>query len=171
MSTNIYDKDTKELVKVAGRPNEPDYRFLTAQDIDNLLQSSAARQWTYLAELIVDTATSQSKVWSSSKITVELNTMLDSSKLYTNQQIARLKTATYHMVESTSEMINPSLLYLLPVSGSGYYDIYAVIDEVPTAIGTTQVQLDDYYTKEDADDTFLAKNEFEVTDIDFSNDF
>lgn len=154
--------------------------YLTAQDIDDLMEDVAESQWSYLADVIVDNAVSLTKVWSSNKVTAMLTTTLDSAKTYTDEQIAKFKTASYVMAASTSEMSDPSVLYLLPVSGAAYYDIYALIDGVPTAIGTTQIQLTDYYTKTEADGLFLKKAdgvaktryESEVGDItDLDSDF
>lgn len=135
--------------------------FLTAADIDELMSSVAGQQWDYLAEVIVDTATSTKKVWSSSKITTELSTTLDASKTYTDEQIARFRSTSYVLVSSTAEMTDPSVLYLLPIVGEDdTYEIYALIKDtsdvyIPTAIGTTQTKLEDYYTKLEADALFV----------------
>lgn len=140
--------------------------YLTAADIDELMSSVAGTQWDYLADVIVDTATSTKKVWSSSKITTELSTTLDASKTYTDEQIARFRNASYVLVSSTAEMTDPSVLYLLPITGEDdTYEIYALIKDasdvyVPTAIGTTQTKLEDYYTKLEADAKFAL-----ITDI------
>ncbi len=137
------------------------YKFLTAADIDTLMSSVAGQQWDYLADVIVDTATSTKKVWSSSKITTELSTTLDASKTYTDEQIARFRNTSYVLVSSTAEMTDPSVLYLLPIVGEDdTYEIYALIKDasdvyVPTAIGTTQTKLEDYYTKLEADALFV----------------
>ena len=157
MSTWIYDSVSKTKTKVAGRAIDPALTYLTATDIDNLMQGAAAKQWSYLANLIIDDAVSLTKVWSSNKIDSELTIVLTNAKQYTDEQIAKFKTASYKLASSTAEMDNPSVLYLLPVTGSDYYDIYALVDDTPTAIGTTQVQLDDYYTKTNADNLFLKK--------------
>lgn len=171
MGVYIYNKTTKTRTRVAGRWDDPDLRYLTANDIDALMQGTSARQWSYLAELINDAAVSRTHLWSSDKITLQLTVTLDAAKEYTDQQIAKFKTASYAMAESTSEMIDSSVLYLLPVSGANYYDIYALVDDTPTAIGTTQIQLTDYYTKTEADNLFLRKDSFETADIDFGNDW
>lgn len=135
--------------------------YLTAADIDELMSSVAGQQWDYLADVIVDTATSTKKVWSSSKITTELSTTLDASKTYTDEQISRFRNTSYVLVSSTAEMTDPSVLYLLPIVGEDdTYEIYALIKDasdvyVPTAIGTTQTKLEDYYTKLEADALFV----------------
>lgn len=148
-----------------------DFNYLTADDIDTLMESVAYSQWSYLAETIMDTIVSAQKVWSSNKTNTEIQAALDAAKLYADQEIAKFSSSSYSLVSSTSEMVNPSVLYLLPVSGANYYDIYALVDSVPTAIGTTQIQLNNYYTKDEADAAFLSKTDFEIQNIDFQNDF
>lgn len=160
--TDVYsfyagDKANQILKDISGL----DLRYLTAADIDDLMNSVAGSQWDYLADVIVDGATSTQKVWSSNKITTELTATLDASKTYTDQQISRFRSTSYYLVTSTAEMTNPSVLYLLPIQGEeDSYEIYALIKDssdqyVPTAIGTTAAALDDYYTKEEADLLFV----------------
>lgn len=159
-----------------------DLSYLTAEDIDDLMQSVAAEQWSYLADIIVDDVISKTKVWSSDKVNAELLNTLDDSKTYTDEQIAKFKTASYQIVTSLEEMIDDAVLYLMAVGGESgglgtqsgqtiitqsgdtivvdanrYYDIYALIDDVPTPIGTTKIHLDDYYTITETNQLFMKK--------------
>lgn len=140
-----------------------DFHYLTADDIDDLMESVAYNQWSYLADVIVDNVTSLTKVWSSSKISSEINDNLETAKTYTDEQITKFRTASYKVVSSTSEMTNAALIYLLPVTGSTYYDMYILIDGTPTQIGTTQAQLDDYYTKTESDARYLQSTTASTT--------
>lgn len=152
--------------------------FLTAKDIDTLMQSVSYNQWSYLAQIIVDTEVSTKKVWSSNKIQALLNTTLDSAKSYTNEQLAHFSSTTYKIVDSVDEVVSRNYMYLIPIAGStDSYDIYVLIDDTPTHIGTTQTDLSQYYTKTEADERYLkivdaastyltkAKYDAEVGDI------
>ena len=140
--------------------------YLTANDIDELMDSVAHQKWEYLGQIIDDTAISLIKVWSSNKVNSELSNTLDTAKAYTDEEITRFKTASYKVVSSTEEMINASYIYLLPVSGSDYYDMYILSEGTPVQIGTSQAQLDDYYTKTQADNRFLRQTVAATTYVD-----
>ena len=134
--------------------------YLTADDIDDLMESVSQQQWSYLADIIVDTETSVSKVWSSNKVRAELNTTLDDAKSYTNEQLSHFSTTTYKMAADVSEVVDRDYMYLIPVAGTlDNYEIYVLVDDTPTAIGTTQVQLDNFYTKAETDNRYLRLTE------------
>ena len=129
--------------------------FLTAADIDELMQSVAQSTWSYLAEIILDTTTSTHKTWSSNKITAMLNTTLESANQYTLEQLAHFSSASYKLATTTTEVVDRDYMYLIPISGSSGYDIYVLVDDTPTKVGTTEVSLSNYYTKDQSDARYL----------------
>ena len=133
-----------------------DLEYLTAADIDELMDSVAQSTWSYLAEIILDTTISTHKTWSSSKINAMLSTTLDAANEYTLEQLAHFSTASYKLASSTAEVVDRDYMYLIPISGStDGYDIYVLVDDTPTKVGTTEVNLSNYYTKTESDARFL----------------
>ena len=140
--------------------------FLTAADIDALMQSVAQSTWSYLAEIILDTEISTHKTWSSSKITAMLNTTLESANEYTLEQLAHFSSASYKLASTTAEVVDRDYMYLIPISGStDGYDIYVLVDDTPTKVGTTEVNLSNYYTKDQSDARYLRITDAEANYI------
>lgn len=132
-------------------------KFLTAADIDELMQSVAQTTWSYLAEIIVDDVISTRKTWSSNKINAMLNTTLDAANQYTIEQLDHFSTASYKLASSTAEVVDRDYMYLIPISGSADgYDIYVLVDDTPTKVGTTEVNLSNYFTKDESNARFLT---------------
>lgn len=131
--------------------------FLTAADIDELMSSVAQTTWSYLAEIIVDDMISTRKTWSSNKINTMLNTTLENANQYTLEQLAHFSTASYKLASSTAEVVDRDYMYLIPISGStDGYDIYVLVDDTPTKVGTTEVNLSNYFTKDESNARFLT---------------
>ena len=131
--------------------------FLTAADIDELMSSVAQTTWSYLAEIIVDDIISTRKTWSSNKINTMLNTTLENANQYTLEQLAHFSTASYKLASSTAEVVDRDYMYLIPISGStDGYDIYVLVDDTPTKVGTSEVNLSDYFTKDESNARFLT---------------
>ena len=130
------------------------------------MQSVAQSTWSYLAEIILDTEISTHKTWSSSKITAMLNTTLESANEYTLEQLAHFSSASYKLASTTAEVVDRDYMYLIPISGStDGYDIYVLVDDTPTKVGTTEVNLSNYYTKDQSDARYLRITDAEANYI------
>ena len=111
-----------------------------------------------MSDLISDSEVRLDKTYSSSKIYMSIQAAIDTSKTYTLSEIGKMSGASYKVVNSTSEMTDERIIYLL-ASGSTY-DMYIVeADGTPTKIGDTTIDLSDYLTKTDAENTYLKKTD------------
>ena len=100
-------------------------------------------QITTLQSLILDSEIRLDKTFSSSKIYTDLQQCLNDSKTFTLQEFAKASKASYHVVTSTSEMTDKSVIYLMPNSTN--YDMYIVESNgTPTKIGDTTIDLSQY---------------------------
>ena len=111
-----------------------------------------------MSDLISDSEVRLDKTYSSSKIYMSIQAAIDTSKTYTLSEIGKMSGASYKVVNSTTEMTDERIIYLL-ASGSTY-DMYIVeADGTPTKIGDTTIDLSDYLTKTDAENTYLKKTD------------
>ena len=111
-----------------------------------------------MLDLIFDSVVRLDKTYLSSKIYMSIQASIDTSKTYTLSEIGKMSGASYKVVNSTSEMTDERIIYLL-ASGSTY-DMYIVeADGTPTKIGDTTIDLSDYLTKTDAENTYLKKTD------------
>ena len=110
-----------------------------------------------IAQLISDTEVRINKTYSSSKIYSELNRILEEGKTYTLEEIAKKSGASYKIATSTADMISTEYIYLL--ANGDTYDMYIVETEgsEPVKIGTTDINLSDYYTIEKINNLFALK--------------
>lgn len=110
-----------------------------------------------IAQLISDTEVRINKTYSSSKIYSELNRILEEGKTYTLEEIAKKSGASYKIATSTANMISTEYIYLL--ANGDTYDMYIVETEgsEPVKIGTTDINLSDYYTIEKINNLFALK--------------
>ena len=129
---------------------------LTKADVEAMLGLSAEEVET-MAQIILDTEVRLDKTYSSSKIYTDILQCLTDSKTYTLEQIGKASGASYRVVSITGEMTDEKIIYLLD-NGTDF-DMYILDEGVPTKIGNTAIDLSDYYTKTDIDDTFLTKAE------------
>lgn len=90
---------------------------------------------------INDTETRTDSTYSSSKISTELNKILNTSKLYTLNEISRISSTSYKVVESISEMTDTQYIYLL--ANGDTYDMYIYESDIQqaTKIGDTNVNM------------------------------
>ena len=134
-----------------------DISGLQTKTDDNLATNSkevigAINEVKDMADLILDTEVRIDKTYSSSKIYTDIQQCLEDSKTYTLEEIARASTASYKVVTDVVDMTEERYLYLL-YDGATNYDIYIVeTDGTPTRIGYTQIDISNYYTKEEVDE-------------------
>lgn len=63
--------------------------------------------------------------------------------------VANYSKLQVEKVSSFEEMVNPDVIYLLPSENETYYDEYLVFNGVPELIGSTEIDLTNYVTKDD----------------------
>ena len=128
---------------------------LSKEDVERLL-GLTEEEIEAMEGLILDTEVRIDKTYSSSKIYTDIQQCLEDSKTYTLEEIARASSASYKVVADVVDMTEERYLYLLH-DGTTNYDIYIVeADGTPTKIGSTQIDLSSYYTKEEVDELLEA---------------
>ena len=76
---------------------------------------------------------------------------------YVLQQIAKVYQNSAEVVSSVDDVINEGVLYL--VGTTSPYDIYILEKGVKIKLGSTSIDLSNYYTKEEANNTFATLSE------------
>ena len=76
---------------------------------------------------------------------------------YVLQQIAKVYQNSAEVVSSVDDVINEGVLYL--VGTQSPYDIYILENGVKIKLGSTSIDLSNYYTKEEANNTFATRSE------------
>ena len=76
---------------------------------------------------------------------------------YVLQQIAKVYQNSAEVVSSVDDVINEGVLYL--VGTTSPYDIYILENGVKIKLGSTSIDLSNYYTKEEANNTFATRSE------------
>lgn len=78
---------------------------------------------------------------------------------YVLQQIARVYQNSYEVVSSVDDVRNEGVMYL--VGTTSPYDLYIIENGQKIKLGDTNVDLSDYYTKEQIDNTFATRSELD----------
>ena len=148
-------KDAKFLVEADLDPyvTEDEFKVMTEEELLEKLGLSE-EELQGLAQLISDTEVRIDKTYSSSKIYSELQKILTESKTYTLEEISKKTGASYKIAATTADMTSTEYIYLL--ANGGTYDMYIVEAEgsEPVKIGTTNIDLNGYYTAEKTDALF-----------------
>lgn len=110
---------------------------------------------------IADAEVRLDKTYSSSKIHADIQSMLNESKTYTLEQIAKTRGASYKVVETIDDMIDTRYIYLL--SNGDTYDLYIFDEDIstPIRIGETTIDLTQYLTIEEAGKTYVLQTSFD----------
>lgn len=76
---------------------------------------------------------------------------------YVLQQIAKVYQNSCEVVSSVDDVINEGVIYL--VGTTSPYDIYILENGVKIKLGSTSIDLSNYYTKEEVNNTFATRSE------------
>ena len=129
---------------------------LSVEDVKAMLNLSS-EELANLQSLIDDTTITTTKTNSSSKIYMDIQAAIAECKDDTLKQIAKKVSGSYKIAASTSEVTSADFIYL--INNGANYDLYVLVDSVPTKIGDSSIDLDDFYTKTEVDNDFLKKTD------------
>lgn len=133
-----------------------DITELTLDEIKAML-GLTTEQLTTLSSIILDSEVRLDKTYSSSKIYSSIQNAIDTAKAYTLSELGKISGASYKIANSTSDMTDEKVIYLL--QNGSTYDMYIVDGGTPVKIGDTTIDLSGYYTKTEIDNDFLKKTD------------
>lgn len=129
---------------------------LTKADIEALINLNP-EEISKLSDLI-STEIRLDKTFSSSDTYTRIQDAIDTAKEYTNNQLGKVVKPVYKVVTNTSEVTETGYLYL--ISNGTNYDMYVLSsDGSVVSLGTSEVDLSNYYTKTEVDNDFLKKTD------------
>ena len=107
---------------------------------------------------IISTEIRLDKTFSSSDTYMRIQAAIDTAKEYTNNQLGKAVKPAYKVVSSTSEVTETGYFYL--ISNGTNFDMYVLSsDGSVVSLGTSEVDLSNYYTKTETDSDFLKKTD------------
>ena len=134
----------------------PTISELTKSDIEALVNLTP-EEISKLSDLI-STEIRLDKTFSSSDTYTRIQAAIDTAKEYTNNQLGKAVKPAYKVVASTSEVTETGYFYL--ISNGTNYDMYVLSsDGAVVSLGTSDVDLSDYYTKSEVDTDFLKTSD------------
>ena len=109
--------------------------------------------------VISDTSIATNTTYSSYKLDKEFDTLEDELKHYTDTAIAGLNKLTKEIINDKALVVKDNVLYLYKAADdpSNDYMQMMLINGVAVELGSTQVDMSDYYNKADSDNRFAAK--------------
>ena len=122
---------------------------------------SLINQLANVSEGIDDLNLRTDGTFSSVKIDTLLNTLKTDCNEYTDRLVANLSRLELKIATSESEITQPNTMYLYKPSGSTSYEQYVVIEGTKVLLGTTDINMGDYYTITQADAKFVLKTDFD----------
>ena len=128
---------------------------LTVNDVKAMLNLSS-EELANLQSLIDDTTITTTKTNSSSKIYMDIQAAIAECKDDTLKQIAKKVSGSYKIAASTSDVTSADFIYL--INNGVNYDLYVLVDSVPTKVGDTTIDLSDYAKLTDLAD-YLKKTD------------
>ena len=103
---------------------------------------------------------------------VRINTLLTALKTdcndYTFSLVSNLSRLELKIVTDESSIVDSNILYLHKPTGQNSYNQYVVIEGNKVLLGTTDINMTDYYTITQADTKFTLKTDFDAlkTEVD-----
>ena len=122
---------------------------------------SLINQLANVSEGIDDLNLRTDGTFSSVKIDTLLNTLKTDCNEYTDRLVANLSRLELKIATSESEITQPNTMYLYKPSGSSSYEQYVVIEGTKVLLGTTDINMGDYYTISQTDAKFVLKTDFD----------
>ena len=134
----------------------PTISELTKSDIEALVNLTP-EEISKLSDLI-STEIRLDKTFSSSDTYTRIQAAIDTAKEYTNSQLGKAVKPAYKVVANTGEVAETGYFYL--ISNGTNYDMYVLsADGSVVSLGTSEVDLSNYYTKTEVDNDFLKKTD------------
>ena len=131
---------------------------LSIDDVKAMLRLTP-NQIDYLAKLISDSSIVLDHTWSSSKSYTEIQNAIKTAKEFCVIELAKKSTGSFKKANDVSEITDENYFYLIYNNGTSKYDIYALLNNNVEKLTTVDVNLDDYLTKTDAENTYLKKTD------------
>ena len=129
---------------------------LSVEDVKAFLNLSP-QEISKLSDLI-STEIRLDKTFSSSDTYMRIQAAIDTAKEYTNNQLGKAVKPAYKVVTNTSEVTETGYFYL--ISNGTNFDMYVLSsDGSVVSLGTSEVDLSNYYTKTETDSDFLKKTD------------
>lgn len=124
-----------------------------------------------LSSIISDTSISTDTTYSSYKIDLDMSNMKDVLKHYTDTAIAGLNKLTKEIINDRALVVKDNVLYLYKAADdpSNDYMQMMLINGVAVELGCTQVDMSDYYNKQDSDNRFAAKLDLDTLTTSFND--
>ena len=119
------------------------------------------RDLASVSEGVDDLHLASNSTFSSVKIDTLIRQCLQDSNEYTDRLVANLSRLELKIATSESEITQPNTMYLYKPSGSTSYEQYVVIEGTKVLLGTTDINMGDYYTITQADAKFVLKTDFD----------
>ena len=133
-----------------------DITELSKDDISALINLSP-EEISKLSD-IISTEIRLDKTFSSSDTYMRIQAAIDTAKEYTNNQLGKAVKPAYKVVSSTSEVTETGYFYL--ISNGTNFDMYVLSsDGSVVSLGTSEIDLSNYYTKTETDSDFLKKTD------------
>ena len=109
--------------------------------------------------VISDTSIATNTTYSSFKLDKEFTTLEDELKHYTDTAIAGLNKLTKEIINDKALVVKDNVLYLYKAADnpSNDYMQMMLINGVAVELGSTQVDMSDYYSRTDSDNKFADK--------------
>ena len=150
-TNNDVDFSESKWIKMSDNITE-----LSKDDISALINLSP-QEISKLSD-IISTEIRLDKTFSSSDTYTRIQAAIDTAKEYTNEQTGKCVKPAYRVVTNTSEVTETVYFYL--ISNGTNYDMYVLsADGSVVSLGTSEIDLSNYYTKTEIEADFLKKTD------------
>ena len=113
-------------------------------------------------KLIDDINIKSNGTFSSLRVNTLLNALKTDCNDYTDSLVSNLSRLELKIVTDESSIVDSNILYLYKPTGQTSYNQYVVIEGNKVLLGTTDINMTDYYTITQADNKFVLKTDFDA---------